>query len=71
MPRLLAEKIIILKNDTSARKKQKFVLVKIKTNITGIIGKDKTGSFSPSEKQSLQQALHQSIIFSSLETGSY
>lgn len=69
MPRLLAGKIVVLKNNAVARKKQKFVLVPVRTNINNIPRRDKTGRFTSVEQQSLQVALHQSIILSSLEMG--
>lgn len=68
MPRILAGKIRVLKNDAIARKKQKFVLVRIKTNIVGV-GVGKTGSFSPSEKKRLQEELYQCLITSELKIG--
>lgn len=66
-PRSLAGKIIVVKNDASARKNQKFVLVPVNTNIDGRTPKN--GKFSPSEQKSLQEALYQSIITSTLELG--
>lgn len=68
-PKMLAGKIVVLKNDATARKKQKFVLISVKTNILNMPTGVKIGTFSPSEKKSLQEALYQSIITSSLETG--
>ncbi len=65
----LVGKIIILKNDATARKNQKFVLVSVKTNINNVAGNDKTGIFSPSEQQRLQEGLYQCLITSELETG--
>lgn len=67
-PRILAGKIIVLRNDAAIRKNQKFVLVPVRTNIDSVRG-IKTGQFSPTEKKSLQEALYQSIIISSLEIG--
>jgi hypothetical protein len=66
-PRSLAGKIMVLKNDAAARKKQKFVLVGVTTNINGI--RNVTGGFSPSEQKYLQEGLYQSIILGSLEMG--
>ncbi len=69
MPPLLAGKIVVLKNDASARKKQKFVLVPVRTNINNIPRRNKTGRFTSTEMKFLQEALHQSIITSELKTG--
>ena len=63
----LAGKIKILKNDATARKNQKFVLVGVTTNIKGT--GNVTGRFSPSEQKRLQEGLYQCLITSELETG--
>ncbi|MFK7002186.1 zinc metalloprotease [Flavobacterium oreochromis] len=41
-------------------KEQKFVLVRVKTNINGSLG---TGTFNPSEKINLFNSLYQSLVF--------
>jgi type VI secretion system secreted protein VgrG len=65
--RRLAGKIVVGVNDATQRKEQKFVLVKIKTDVkkstTGII----IGDFTPDEKTNLCNALYQALIVPVLE----
>ena len=67
--RKLAGKIKVLRNDSTARKEEHFVLVNVTTNITNSLGKDKTGNCSVLEQKALQNALYQCIITSKLESG--
>ncbi|WP_456311773.1 hypothetical protein [Pseudomonas shirazensis] len=75
--RKLAGKIIVGANKNTSkigktpavnnRKTQKIVLVKVKTNINGVIGGDITGVFTPREKVNLQNALYQALIFGDIK----
>ncbi|EJG00688.1 phage baseplate assembly protein V [Flavobacterium sp. F52] len=67
LERKLAGKIIVLRNDSTARKNQKFVLVPVKTSIASL--RVKTGSASPIEQKRLQQGLYQCLITSEIYTG--
>jgi hypothetical protein len=60
----LAGIIIVGRNDVSIRKEVKFVAVKVKTNINGIIS---IGSFSNIEIDNLKNALYQSLITGKIE----
>jgi type VI secretion system secreted protein VgrG len=72
--RRLAGKIIVCANlnrpkngkikAVTNRKTQKFVLVQVKTNLTGT---GETGNFDPAEKINLQNALHQALIHGEVE----
>jgi type VI secretion system secreted protein VgrG len=62
--RKLAGKIIVLKNDASARKEEKFVLVRVNVNTQK---GDVIGSFSPAEHQNLYNSLHQAMIVPTVE----
>jgi hypothetical protein len=75
--RKLAGKIIVLANKNtpkvgnvpavSNRKTQKIVLIKVKTNVSVIIGGDITGVFTPIEKVNLQNALYQALVFGDIK----
>ena len=60
--RKLAGKIIVLPNDVTHRKIQKFVFVNVRTNINKVTGMDVVGNFNSNEKDNLQHALHQALI---------
>lgn len=64
--RKLAGKIIVLQNDNTARKEEKFALVPIRTNITGKPKPD-DGGFSPKEKQNFYNTFHQALTIPILE----
>ncbi len=68
--RKVAGKIIVCanKNDKKIknRKEQKFIFVKIKTNINGGVASN-TGSFTTGEKENMQHALHQALIYGKIE----
>lgn len=64
----LAGEINVLKNSLIFRKEEKFVLVKVITDIDND-GIPKTGSFTVAEKNNLRNALYQSMIYSILEDG--
>ena len=66
--RKLAGKIIVLKNDATERKNQKFVLARVRTKIDDVRG-IKTGNFSPSEQKRLQEGLYQCLVTNELEAG--
>ena len=66
LERKLAGKIIVLRNDSTVRKNQKFVLVPVQTNITGTRS---LGRFTAGEQERLQYGLYQSLITSELENG--
>ena len=69
--RTLAGKILVLKNDKTVRKIQKFVLIGIRTNHTNTIGNDKIGSFTSGEKLSICNTLHQALVIPILEKATY
>jgi len=64
--RRLAGKIIVVKNDATVRKEEKFVLVKVQTNILNRGDKEK-GDFDESEKKSFYNTLHQALIIPRVE----
>lgn len=59
-PRILAGKIIVLRNDAAVRRKKDFVLVGVRTNTDGV--SDTTGSFGQLEINNLYNSLHQALI---------
>ena len=61
----LAGKIIVVKNDATVRKEEKFVLVKVQTNIAQ--GEPEKGDFDESEKKSFYNTLHQALIIPRVE----
>ncbi len=62
-PRILAGKIIVLRNDAAVRKKMDFVLVDVITNVTNIpIRGSATGAFGNAEINNLYHSLHQALI---------
>lgn len=63
--RKLAGKIIVVRNDSRVRKQQKFVFVKIRTNVTGII---EEGEFETNEIINFYNSLYQSLIIPIIET---
>jgi hypothetical protein len=75
--RKIAGKIIVCANKNAPRtgnvpamknrKKQKFVLVRVTTNIQGLPTTGKTGTFIPLEKINLQNALHQALIHGQID----
>lgn len=66
--RKLAVKIIVLKNDSTVRKEEKFVLVSVKSNITNISNKgNAAGKFTLEEIINLYNALHQALIIPVIE----
>lgn len=67
--RKLAGKIIVLKNDVTARKSEKFVLVNVKSNILKKPRPDE-GSFLPQEKENFYNILHQALIVPTIEEAS-
>ncbi|MDH7462326.1 phage baseplate assembly protein V [Chitinophagaceae bacterium 26-R-25] len=69
LERKLAGKIIVLRNDATVRKTQKFVLVIVNTNIANASGKENTGEFKWAEQQRLKDALHQCLVMAALEDG--
>ena len=64
--RRLAGKIIVVKNDATVRKEEKFVLVKVQTDILNGGDKEK-GDFDESEKKSFYNTLHQALIIPKVE----
>ena len=64
--RRLAGKIIVVKNDATVRKEEKFVLVKVQTNILNG-GDEEKGDFDESEKKSFYNTLHQALIIPKVE----
>jgi len=64
--RRLAGKIIVVKNDATVRKEEKFVLVKVETNILNQEISAK-GDFDESEKKSFYNTLHQALIIPKVE----
>jgi len=64
--RRLAGKIIVVKNDATVRKEEKFVLVKVQTDILNGGDKEK-GYFNESEKKSFYNTLHQALIIPKVE----
>jgi hypothetical protein len=63
MPRILAGKIVVVKNNISVRKKMDFVLVDITTNVTNIpIRGSVTGTFGSVEVDNLYHSLHQALV---------
>ena len=64
--RRLAGKIIVVKNDATVRKEEKFVLVKVQTNILNGGDKEK-GGFDDDEKMSFYNTLHQALIIPKVE----
>ncbi|PBJ13096.1 type VI secretion system Vgr family protein [Flavobacterium sp. ACN6] len=67
LERKLAGKIIVIKNDVTARKEEKFVLVGIETNVNDTPNRNITGIFSPAEKINLYNTLHQALIVPTVE----
>ena len=63
--RRLAGKIIVVKNDATVRKEEKFVLVKVQTNIAQ--GEPEKGIFNPEEKKAFYNTLHQALIIPKVE----
>ena len=63
--RRLAGKIIVVKNDATVRKEEKFVLVKVQTNIAQ--GEPEKGFFNPEEKKAFYNTLHQALIIPKVE----
>ena len=64
--RRLAGKIIVVKNDATVRKEEKFVLVKVETNILNQEISAK-GGFDDDEKMSFYNTLHQALIIPKVE----
>ena len=60
--RTLAGKILVLKNDKTARKTEKFVLTRVKTKITKTSSGVETGYFTTEEKAWLCRTLHQALV---------
>ena len=75
--RKIAGKIIVLANKNTPkvgktpavgnRKTQKIVLVKVKTNISGLAGGEVVDLFDPIEKINLQNALYQALVFADVK----
>jgi hypothetical protein len=65
-PRMLAGKIVVLKNDASVRKKEKFVLVSTWTDITKSTSIIK-GQFTRQEIENFYHILHQALIMPTIE----
>ena len=69
--RTLAGKILVLKNDKTVRKIQKFVLIGIKTNVKNTIKGEKIGGFTHGEKISICNTLHQALVVPILEKATH
>ena len=64
--RRLAGKIIVVKNDATVRKEEKFVLVKVMTDVCNQ-GVKERGGFNPEEKKAFYNTLHQALIIPKVE----
>ncbi len=62
----LAGKIIVGANSKPHRRNAKFVLINVLTNINGV---PNLGTFNPTDRKYLTNALYQSLIYSQLEKG--
>ncbi|MBS7229584.1 hypothetical protein KHA90_00985 [Flavobacterium psychroterrae] len=62
--RKLAGRITVLKNDSTVRKEQKFVLVNV---ITNVANKELQKAFTPEEKYKLFEGMHQALILPIIE----
>lgn len=64
--RKLAGRIKVLKNDSTVRREEKFVLVEVSTTINNK-NKEEDLSFTPEEKYKLYEGLHQALILPVIE----
>jgi hypothetical protein len=61
LTRKLAGRLMVMQNDAKARKEEKFVLVRVKTDVIKN-GNIIRGGFTPQEKANFYNALHQALI---------